>query len=64
MDIRKAACRYHAENIFLNPVEYPAVPANKQRFRISIMATHNKKDIDRLAAATEEIWNDPKCYKD
>jgi glycine C-acetyltransferase len=64
MDIRKAACRYHAENIFLNPVEYPAVPANKQRFRISIMATHHKKDIDRLAAATEEIWNDPKCYKD
>ena len=64
MDIRKAALLFHQENIFINPVEYPAVPASKQRFRISIMATHTKEDIDRLAAATEQIWNDPDAYSD
>ena len=62
MDIRKAAYLFHLKNIFINPVEYPAVPANKQRFRISIMATHSKEDIDRLAMAISEVWNDPAVY--
>jgi len=62
MDIRKAAYLFHLKNIFINPVEYPAVPANKQRFRISIMATHTKEDIDRLAMATGEVWNDRAVY--
>jgi len=62
MDIRKAAYLFHLKNIFINPVEYPAVPANKQRFRISIMATHTNEDIDRLALATSEVWDDPAVY--
>lgn len=62
MDIRKAAYLFHLKNVFINPVEYPAVPANKQRFRISIMATHTKEDIDSLATATEEVWNDRAAY--
>jgi len=64
MNIRKAALLFHEKNIFINAVEYPAVPASKQRFRISIMATHTKEDIDALATATEEIWNDPIAYLD
>ena len=64
MDIRKAALLFHEKNIFINAVEYPAVPVSKQRFRISIMATHTKEDIDALAAVTEEIWNDPSVYLD
>jgi glycine C-acetyltransferase len=64
MDIRKAALLFHEKNIFINAVEYPAVPASKQRFRISIMATHTKEDIDALAAVTAEIWNDAKVYLD
>jgi glycine C-acetyltransferase len=62
MDIRRAAYQFHLKNIFINPVEYPAVPTNKQRFRISIMATHTTEDIDRLAMATSEVWNDPAVY--
>lgn len=62
MDIRKAAYLFHLKNVFINPVEYPAVPANKQRFRISIMATHTKEDIDSLATATEEVWNDRAAF--
>lgn len=62
MDIRKSACLFHEKAIFLNPIEYPAVPASKQRFRISLMATHTKQDIDRLATAVEEVWNNAEAY--
>ncbi|MCC5938918.1 MAG: pyridoxal phosphate-dependent aminotransferase family protein [Lunatimonas sp.] len=62
MDIRKAAWLLHQKGIFVNSVEYPAVPANKQRFRVSLMATHTKEDIDGLATALDEVWNDPTAY--
>ena len=51
-------------NLFINAVEYPAVPMHKERFRISIMATHTKEDIDQLAAAIEEVWSNPYVYTD
>lgn len=56
MNLRKAAFHFHRAGIFLNSIEYPAVPAHLQRFRISLMATHTKEDIDRLLACVEEIW--------
>jgi glycine C-acetyltransferase len=62
MDIRKAARLFHNKNIFINPIEYPAVPASRQRFRISMMATHTKQDIDKLVEAVDEVWNDPNAY--
>jgi glycine C-acetyltransferase len=37
-------------------VEYPAVPADKQRFRISMMATHTKEDIDLLVRSFRELF--------
>jgi len=64
MDIRLAALSFHNKDIFINPIEYPAVPASKQRFRISMMATHTKEDIDKLAIAVEEVWNDPEVYSE
>ncbi|MFZ9388383.1 MAG: aminotransferase class I/II-fold pyridoxal phosphate-dependent enzyme [Chitinophagaceae bacterium] len=62
MDIKKSARLFHEKNIFLNPVEYPAVPAGKQRFRISLMASHTRADIDKLATAVEEVWDDRNAY--
>lgn len=62
MNIRKAAYLFHQKNIFINAIEYPAVPINNQRFRISFMATHTKKDIDKLIKAIIEVWNDKECY--
>lgn len=56
MNLRKAAFHFHRAGIFLNSIEYPAVPAHLQRFRISLMATHTKADIDRLLACVEEVW--------
>ncbi len=57
MNIRKASYEFHRRGIFLNSVEYPAVPISQQRFRISIMATHKKEDIDKLLQTVEEVWS-------
>lgn len=56
MDIRKAVFKFHELGIFLNSIEYPAVPMNQQRFRISLMAIHTKEDINRLVSAACEVW--------
>jgi 7-keto-8-aminopelargonate synthetase-like enzyme len=56
IDIRRASRKFHEKGIFVNSVEYPAVPISQQRFRISIMATHTLADIDRLIAAVQEVW--------
>jgi len=56
MNIRAAAYEFHKRGIFLNSIEYPAVPISQQRFRISIMATHTKTDIDHLVSAVGEVW--------
>lgn len=60
MNIRKAAYEFHKRGIFMNSIEYPAVPLSQQRFRISLMATHTKNDIDRLVQTIDEVW---KLYK-
>ena len=56
MNIREAAYEFHKRGIFMNSIEYPAVPLSQQRFRISLIATHTKKDIDRLVRTIEEVW--------
>jgi len=56
MDIRKAGYKFHEMGIFMNSIEYPAVPVSQQRFRISLMATHKKEDIDRLVSCIAEVW--------
>ena len=58
MDIRRAACGFHRRGIFVNSVEYPAVPVSQQRFRISVMATHTRSDIDTLLNAVAEVWGE------
>lgn len=62
MDIKKAAVEFHKRNIFINPIEYPAAPLNRQRFRLSFMTTHTKDDIDKLVAAVKTIWADDHVY--
>jgi aspartate aminotransferase-like enzyme len=44
--------------VFVNSVEYPAVPLSQQRFRISIMATHTTADIDALLSAVQHVWSE------
>jgi glycine C-acetyltransferase len=53
MNTRQASYKFHKQGVFINSVEYPAVPLTKQRFRISLMATHTREDINRRLAAIE-----------
>ncbi len=55
MNIRQAAFKFHERGIFMNSIEYPAVPVSQQRFRISMMATHTKEDI---VTAVGEVWSE------
>ena len=56
MNLRKASFDFHRRGIFLNSIEYPAVPLHEQRFRISVMASHRQRDLDRLLSVIEEVW--------
>jgi glycine C-acetyltransferase len=56
MNIREANLAFHRAGIFLNAIEYPAVPLHQERFRISLMCVHTKNDIDRLAETVDRVW--------
>ena len=55
-NIRKMANQFHQAKIFVNAIEYPAVPKNKERFRISVSANHTENDLLKLVTTVEEIW--------
>ncbi len=57
LDVRAAIYDLHRRGIFLNTIEYPAVPVNQQRFRISLMATHTEEDIDQMLNVFGEVWD-------
>jgi len=53
------ACRLLLEaGVYANQIGYPAVPRNKARIRMSVMATHSTTDLDRVLNAFE--WVDKK----
>lgn len=56
-NIRKVATDFDQAGVFINHIEYPACPLNKQRFRISVMATHEKEDMDKLIEAFSVLGN-------
>lgn len=55
VDFRLLSRRFHEEGIFLNSVEYPAVPLNEQRLRLSVMATHTREDLDTVCAVFKKL---------
>jgi glycine C-acetyltransferase len=57
MDIDRACVRFQELGIFVPCIEFPAVPRNAQRFRISITAVHRQDDLDRLLAAIDDVWS-------
>lgn len=56
MNIREASYLFHEKGMFINSIEFPAVPQNEQRYRISIMSSHTKDHIDRLVEVVESVW--------
>jgi glycine C-acetyltransferase len=57
-DIRRLGKRFDDAGIFLNAVEYPAVPRGQERFRLSLSSEHNRFDLDRLLAAFAGAYRD------
>jgi glycine C-acetyltransferase len=41
--------------LFLQPVDFPAVPANARRFRLSVSASLTKQDIDEACNIIEDV---------
>jgi glycine C-acetyltransferase len=58
MKIRAMSRSFHERGVFINSIEFPAVPVAQQRFRVSLMATHTRKDIDRLVETVAAVWRD------
>ena len=56
MNIRHAGSEFHRRGIFVNSIEYPAVPVSQQRFRISMTAAHTHADIDALLTVAKAVW--------
>ena len=58
IQIRKLCKSIHDKGIFLNAVEYPAVPVELQRLRISLMADHTEADITKLVGILTECFQE------
>jgi len=61
--IRKLNYYLHQRGLFLNAIEYPAVPKDEQRLRISIMTNHTENDLDYLSLCLEEAFCEISCHK-
>ncbi|MEM1042696.1 MAG: aminotransferase class I/II-fold pyridoxal phosphate-dependent enzyme [Bacteroidota bacterium] len=57
LPIREAIVELNQKGVFLNSIEYPAVPPHEERFRISLMATHTEGDIDRFLEIFAPVWD-------
>jgi glycine C-acetyltransferase len=53
---RKIALELHKEGLFINPIEPPAVALGTERFRMSVMATHSKADIEKAVAILKKVF--------
>lgn len=55
VNIRKAGKKLHDLGIFVNSIEFPAVPRELQRFRINMMTNHTKEDIKYLVECLVKV---------
>lgn len=55
VDLRRLTRRVHEEGLFVNAIEAPAVPADKQRLRLSLMATHTPEHLATVLSVLERV---------
>lgn len=53
--VREMSRRMHEANIYVNPVQYPAVSKKNSRIRISLMAQHTREQLDRTLDVLETL---------
>ena len=50
------ACRMlHEKGIYVNPIQYPAVPRRLSRIRISLMSDHEKEHLDKTLSVLVDV---------
>lgn len=54
--VRRLSRRLHDAGMFVNAIEYPAVAAGGERFRVSVISDHTREDVDRLVAAFDDAF--------
>lgn len=55
VNLRVLTRRLHEAGLFCNAIEAPAVPADKQRLRLSLMATHTQEQLDQAIATIATV---------
>lgn len=55
ISMRDLVYRFHQEGIFVNGIEYPSVPKNRQRLRLSMMATFSIEELNFMLSKFELI---------
>ena len=55
IDLHRVINRLFEEGIFVNGVEYPAVPRDRHRIRMSVMATLTRADLDYVIDKTAAV---------
>ncbi|MGE5405161.1 MAG: aminotransferase class I/II-fold pyridoxal phosphate-dependent enzyme [Candidatus Saccharibacteria bacterium] len=53
--VRDMSRRLHEENIYVNPVQFPAVSKKLSRIRISLMSGHTREHLDRTLDILESL---------
>jgi len=52
---KKMSKRIFEEGVYISVFPYPAVPRGQERLRLSIIATHTQKDLDRALEIFEKV---------
>lgn len=55
VDIMTVVKELYNEGIFVNGVEYPAVPKNRHRLRVSMMSTFSREELDFALSVFEKV---------
>ena len=61
--LRKMSLKIHKAGIYLSTIPYPAVQMGQGRFRLTIMATHTREDLDKTLDVLKKVGREFRVLK-
>jgi glycine C-acetyltransferase len=55
---REISLALHESGLFVNPIEPPAVPVGRERFRVSVIATHTEADLQKAVSILKNVFKE------